>query len=84
MRISNEKLREVLRKHEEWVEAGMLANDDRRASLADINLEGANLAGANLIDAYLRGAKLMGARLSGAVGLSDKIKSRPDANGVYR
>ena len=76
--ISNDDLKEILRKHVLWVmkdpkgERADLSGADLReanlygADLREANLTGANLTGANLYEADLRGADLRGADLSGA------------------
>ena len=52
---------EVVKRHGEWIAAGVPCGDSRRA-----NLSGADLSGANLRRADLREADLSGADLSGA------------------
>ena len=78
MKISAEKLQEIIKSHGRWLrneEGGERANlsdaDLSGADLSDANLRGANLRGAylrgaNLSDANLSGADLSGANLSGA------------------
>ena len=78
MKISAEKLQEIIKSHGRWLrneEGGERANlsdadlsdaDLRGAYLSDANLRGANLRDANLRDANLSGADLRGANLSGA------------------
>ena len=63
MKISAEKLQEIIKSHGRW-----LRNEEggERANLRDADLRGANLRGANLRDAYLSGANLSGADLRGA------------------
>ena len=63
MKISAEKLQEIIKSHGRW-----LRNEEggERANLRDAYLSGANLRGANLRDAYLSGANLRGADLSDA------------------
>ena len=68
MKISAEKLQEIIKSHGRWLrneEGGERANL-RDAYLSGANLRGANLRGANLRDAYLSGAYLSGANLRGA------------------
>lgn len=59
--MENEKLKEILKLHEMW-----LNNQDggQRADLRNADLRDADLSGANLIDADLRYANLSGANLS--------------------
>jgi len=67
-------LKEILRKHRQWIEskekAGAQANltgaDLSHADLSDSTLTDANLSNANLTDANLSGANLLGANLRGA------------------
>ena len=61
--ISNDDLKEILRKHVLWV---MKDPKGERANLYKADLEGANLSGANLYKADLREANLYEANLSGA------------------
>ena len=66
--ISNDDLKEILRKHVLWV---MEDPKGERANLREAYLEGAKLCkailiGANLREAYLEGADLTGADLTGA------------------
>ena len=59
-RITNEKLQEILRLHQMWlnnIKGGI------RANLAYANLKGADLSDAYLSKAYLSGANLKGANL---------------------
>ena len=58
--ISNDDLKEILRKHVLWV---MKDPKGERANLYKADLEGANLSGANLYKADLREANLYGADL---------------------
>ena len=81
MKISAEKLQEIIKSHGRWLrneEGGERANlsdaDLSGADLSDANLRGANLRGANLRGANLSGANLRGADLSGA-DLSDAYLS---------
>ena len=73
MKISDERLKEIIESHGKWLlgkEDGECANlrgaNLRGANLRGANLEGANLEGANLRGANLRGANLEGANLEGA------------------
>ena len=78
MKISAEKLQEIIKSHGRWLrneEGGERANlsdadlsgaDLSDAYLSGANLRGADLSGAYLRDAYLRGANLRGADLRGA------------------
>src|SRR6056297_3325421 len=72
MKITSEKLKDILSEHKLWVEGkgGVRANlrgaNLRGANLWGANLRGANLWGANLRDANLRDANLWGANLWGA------------------
>ena len=75
MKISAEKLQEIIKSHGRWLrneEGGERANlrgadlsdaDLSDADLSDANLRGANLRGADLSDADLSGAYLRGADL---------------------
>ena len=69
-RISKEKLVEVLREHEKWLnsneEQGKCA-DLRHTNLSGINLSRANLSRANLFEADLFNVNLSEADLSGAI-----------------
>ena len=68
MKISAEKLQEIIESHGRWLrnaEGGERA-DLRSADLSDAYLSGADLSGANLGGAYLSGANLRSADLSGA------------------
>ena len=83
MKISAEKLQEIIKSHGRW-----LRNEEggERANLSDADLSGAdlsdaNLRGANLRGAYLRGANLSDANLSGA-DLSDANLSGADLRGA--
>ena|SRR3990167_8306144 len=58
-----EKLKEILRLHEFWLDG---YSDGVRANLSKANLSGANLSGANLSGANLTNTNLSGANLSGA------------------
>jgi hypothetical protein len=73
MKISAEKLQEIIKSHGRWLrneEGGERANlrdaNLRDAYLSDANLSGADLSDANLRDANLSGADLSDAYLSGA------------------
>ena len=73
MKISAEKLQEIIKSHGRWLrneEGGERANLSDAylsgADLSDANLRGANLRGANLSDANLSDANLSGAYLRGA------------------
>lgn len=63
MKISAEKLQEIIKSHGRW-----LRNEEggERADLSGANLRGADLRDADLSDAYLRDANLRGADLRGA------------------
>ena len=63
MKISAEKLQEIIKSHGRW-----LRNEEggERADLSGANLRGADLRDADLSDADLRGANLRGADLRGA------------------
>jgi hypothetical protein len=68
MKISAEKLQEIIESHGRWLrnaERGERA-DLSSADLRGAYLSGANLRGANLSGAYLRGANLSDANLRGA------------------
>ena len=68
MKISAEKLQEIIESHGRWLrnaERGERA-DLSSADLRGANLRGADLRGANLSGAYLSSADLRGANLSGA------------------
>ena len=68
MKISAEKLQEIIESHGRWLrnaERGERA-DLSSAYLRGADLRGANLRGANLSGAYLRGANLSDANLRGA------------------
>ena len=78
MKITQEKLNEIIESHGKWLrneEGGEKADlggaylggaNLRGANLRGANLRGANLGDANLRDANLRGANLRGANLRGA------------------
>ena len=83
MKISAEKLQEIIKSHGRW-----LRNEEggERANLSDADLSGAdlsdaNLSGADLRGAYLRGANLSDANLSGA-NLRDANLSGADLSGA--
>nr|DAD89435.1 MAG TPA: pentapeptide repeat protein [Myoviridae sp. ctxpQ22] len=68
MKISDEKLQEIIASHGKWLrnrEGGQRA-DLREADLGGADLRDAYLSGADLSGAYLGGADLSGADLSGA------------------
>ena len=84
MKISAEKLQEIIKSHGRW-----LRNEEggERANLSDADLSGADLSdadlrGANLSGAYLRGADLSDADLSDAY-LSGAYLSDADLRGAY-
>ena len=88
MKISAEKLQEIIKSHGRWLrneEGGERANlrdaNLSDANLSDANLSGANLRDANLSDAYLSGANLRDANLSGA-NLSDANLSGANLSGA--
>ena len=93
MNFTEEKLNEILKKHNDWLE-GLECGERANLSGADISgadIRGArlyrvNLSGADLIKADLRGADLRGAYLSGAylygVNLSGADLSEADLRGV--
>ena len=84
MKISAEKLQEIIKSHGRWLrneEGGERANL-RDANLSDANLSGADLSDADLSDAYLSGADLRGAYLSGA-DLRGADLSGADLRGAY-
>ena len=70
-RISKEKLAEVLREHEKWLDSN--GEEGKRADLSYTDLNYADLSGANLFRAYLSGANLFGADLSGAYLLGTNL-----------
>ena len=83
MKISAEKLQEIIKSHGRW-----LRNEEggERANLRDADLSDAYLSGANLRDAYLSGANLRGADLRDAnlsdANLSDAYLSGADLRGA--
>ena len=88
MKISAEKLQEIIKSHGRWLrneEGGERANL-RDAYLSGANLRGADLRDANLSDAYLSGADLRGANLRDAnlsdANLSDANLSGADLRGA--
>ena len=84
MKISAEKLQEIIKSHGRWLrneEGGERANL-RDAYLSGANLRGADLRDANLSDAYLSGADLRGANLRGA-NLRDANLSGADLDKTY-
>lgn len=68
MRITQEKLKEILASHSKWLrgENGGEKADLSNVDLSYINLNHTDLRGANFCGANLSGAKLFGANLSGA------------------
>lgn len=70
------EVREIIKKHQQWLQEGSKLCSDLKAdlrganltgfNLADVNLSGANLAGANLTYADFRDADFSGANLSNA------------------
>ena len=94
MKISAEKLQEIIKSHGRWLrneEGGERANlrdaylsgaNLRGADLRDANLSDANLSDANLSGADLRGANLRGANLRGA-NLRDANLSGADLDKTY-
>jgi pentapeptide repeat protein len=64
--LTPEELATVLRNHQTWLESDRNRDDERRATLCLVNLQGADLSGANLQEANLSFAKLQEANLSGA------------------
>ena len=88
MKISAEKLQEIIKSHGRWLrneEGGERANLRDAylsgANLRGADLRGANLRGANLRDAYLSGANLRGADLRDA-DLSDAYLSGANLRGA--
>ena len=88
MKISAEKLQEIIKSHGRWLrneEGGERANL-RDAYLSGANLRGADLRDANLSDANLRDAYLSGADLRGAnlrdANLSDANLSDANLSGA--
>ena len=83
MRITQEKLKEILASHGKWLR---WENGGERADLRNADLSGANLNGANLSGADLNGADLSGANLNGAnlceADLSGADLSGADLNGA--
>ena len=79
MKISAEKLQEIIKSHGRW-----LRNEEggERANLRDAYLSGANLSDADLSGANLRGADLRGANLRGA-NLRDANLSGADLDKTY-
>ena len=63
-KVSEDELKEILAKHEKWLESG--GTKGKRADLQDAILDGANLQEANLTGANLQGAILSGANLQRA------------------
>ena len=64
IKISTDKLNEILANHKLWIDSN--SEYGNRANLSGANLRGANLNDANLNDANLSSANLYGANLSGA------------------
>src|SRR5574344_625855 len=64
IKISTDKLNEILANHKLWIDSN--SKYGNRADLSDADLRGANLRGADLSDADLLGANLRGADLLGA------------------
>ena len=82
--ISDNKLKEILDKHFEWITSGRSNGeraDLRDAYLKEADLRYAELASANLSGAYLRYADLKGADLKGA-DLKDVDLERADLRGA--
>ena len=94
--ITEEKLKEILEKHQHWLDkdcdgwedmrAYLSGADLSRAYLSGANLSRANLSGADLSRAYLSGADLSGANLYGAnlsrANLSGADLSRANLSGA--
>ena len=84
MRITQEKLKEILASHGKWLRC---ENGGERADLSGADLSGAYLNGANLSGADLSGADLSGAYLNGAnlceADLSGADLSGADLGGAY-
>ena len=79
MKISAEKLQEIIESHGRWLRN---KEEGERAYLRGADLSGANLSGANLSGADLSGADLRSAYLSGA-NLSGANLSGADLSGAY-
>ena len=84
MRITREKLKEILASHGKWLrcENGGERADLSGADLSGADLNGADLSGADLSGAYLNGANLNGANLCEA-DLSGADLSGADLGGAY-
>ena len=84
MRITREKLKEILASHGKWLRC---ENGGERAGLSGADLSGAYLNGADLCGADLSGADLSGAYLNGAnlceADLSGADLSGADLGGAY-
>ena len=84
MRITREKLKEILASHGKWLRC---ENGGERADLSGADLSGADLNGADLSGADLSGAYLSGANLNGAnlceADLSGADLSGADLGGAY-
>lgn len=74
MKITVERLQEILRNHKRWAEG---AEGGERANLTGANLRGADLMGADLMGADIMGAYLRGAYLTGADGEKIPITKAP-------
>ena len=94
MKISKEKLQEIVESHGKWLRnedggkrAYLSGADLRGAYLSGAYLSGADLSGAYLSGAYLRGADLSGADLRGAdlrgTYLSGAYLRGADLRGAY-
>ena len=79
MKISAEKLQEIIESHGRWLRN---AEGGERADLSGADLRGADLRGADLRDADLRDADLSGADLSDA-DLSDADLRGADLDKTY-
>ena len=89
MKISAEKLQEIIESHGRWLRnaergerADLSSADLRGAYLRGADLRGANLSGADLSSADLRGANLSGAYLRGA-DLSSADLRGANLSGAY-
>ena len=89
MKITQEKLNEIIESHGKWLrneeggeKADLRGADLRGADLGDADLRGADLGDADLGGAYLRGADLGGADLGGAY-LGDADLRGADLNKTY-
>ena len=83
MKITQEKLKEIIASHGKWLRC---ENGGERANLSGADLSGADFNGANLSGADLSGADLNGADLNGAnlceADLSGADLSGADLNGA--